>query len=147
MRVLPILFAAACAVETPNGEHATPPAPTFAQDTYYTGLVPPYASPEDCLAANPGSPAQWQCTWELGFCEGGQAALREGDVIVIGEYRRDGADVAVNIQDHLSVELDTTTDRATGTLETWIPDTVGRWMTEDFDLSACPDDPTPVITP
>ena len=139
MRVLPILFVAACTVEahTPAPDAETPPAQTFPQDTYFTGLAPMYASPEACLAANPGSPGQYQCTWELGFCASGKVSLREGDVVGVGDYHLEGADAVAAIGDR-EVELDTMTVQATGTLATWIPDTVGRWMTEDFDLSSCP---------
>jgi hypothetical protein len=137
---LPILLVAACVTETPPPDGATTAPRTFAQDTYYSGIIGPYATPEACLAAAPGDPATSGCTWELGFCASGQVSLREGDVAYTGGYQLDGTVANAALQDHQPVQFDVTTDQATGTLATWIPDTIGRWMTEDFDVGACPDE-------
>jgi hypothetical protein len=128
------------------GEHADPqPAPTFAQDTYYTGVVAPYATPEAC-ASQADNPIT--CHLELGFCAGGTAAFSNFDLPERGDYVLDGPMVVAHFASEEAgapatvIQLDTRTGAATNAnTDTYILDDAGRWNTLQFDAgSYCPDD-------
>jgi hypothetical protein len=151
-RTLPILFAAAagCASQAPapgTAEHSSPPPvePTFKVDTYYTGILQPYTSPEACQAANPSSVV---CHLELGFCAGGVAAFSNFDLPEAGSYFLNGTLVIATFpsdsadEPALEITLDTTTGAATNAqADTYILDTAGRWGTLQFDTGYnCPDE-------
>ena len=141
MHRLALVFAIGCAVDRGPSPGPTPPPqpaqPTFAQDSFYTGIVPPYATPEDCeaQASNP-----IMCHLELGFCAGGVAGFSNFDLPERGEYYLDGSIVVAtftppNGGSNEVIQLDTETGSATPIAETdtYIPDTVGRWDTLQFD--------------
>jgi hypothetical protein len=142
-RVFPslILFAVGCAVQTaalPPPTDTTTVQPTFTQDTYYTGIVPPYATPEDCEASNPNP---IECHLELGFCAGGMAGFSNFDLPEQGEYDLEGAIVIATFSTDHVIQLDSQTGHATNAdADTYVLDTVGRWETLQFDAGVvCPD--------
>lgn len=139
--ILLVLFAAGCAVETTPSSRpsASPDAPTatFTQNTYYTGIVPPYATPEACEAseANP-----IECHLELGFCADGTAGFSNYDLPEQGTYYLAGSIVVASIGSGAPIRLDTQTGQATNSdVDTYILDTVGRWNTLQLDAGiTCP---------
>jgi hypothetical protein len=140
-----VIAAAGCTTTSPLlDDHRQPGsgAATFAQDTYFTGVVAPYPTPEACVAA--ANPAEitslYGCELELAFCAGGMAGLRQHDIVTEGTYRIDG-DIVDATLGGIAVTLDTRTGAATNAMtDTYIPDTAERWMTWDFDVITCPDD-------
>ncbi|HEY1552820.1 MAG TPA: hypothetical protein VGG28_33555 [Kofleriaceae bacterium] len=130
-RAFLIVLAAGCAVQSP------PPAtdtmttePTFTQDTYYTGIVPPYATPEECEASDPNP---IECHLELGFCAGGLAGFSNFDLPEQGNYHLEGAIIVASFDDHV-IQLDPQTGHATNAqVDTYVLDTIGRWDTLQFD--------------
>jgi hypothetical protein len=138
-RVLLISFAVGCAAETapspPTDTMTT--QPTFTADTYYTGIVPPYATPEDCEAQNPNP---IECHLELGFCAGGLAGFSNFDLPEQGNYHLEGAIVVASFGSDDVIELDTQTGHATNAeADTYVLDTTGRWSTLQFDAGVtCP---------
>jgi hypothetical protein len=136
-RVFPILLSVGCAVQTatpvPNG--AVLSGPTLAHDTYYTGIVTPYATPEDCEASAPNPVI---CHLELGFCADGMAGFSNFDLPERGDYHLEGATIVATVgndqESDQVIELDTQTGHATNAqADTYILDTVGRWGTLQFD--------------
>jgi hypothetical protein len=146
LRAYPILFAVGCGVETSAPPDLTTiPQLTFMHDTYYTGVVPPYATPEDCEASDP-SPIR--CHLELGFCAGGVAGFSNFDLPQRGEYHLEGQIVVATVSNpggpDAVIRLDTRTGQATNAeVDSYLLDTVGRWDTLQFDTgTTCPDEHT-----
>jgi len=141
--LLPLLFAVGCA-ETPRHEPTPTSGPTLAQDTFYTGVSPEYATPEDCVAQ---SPMPIDCHLEIALCAGGVAGFSNFDLPQQGMYYLDGstAIIAVNNEtENEVIQLDTQTGAASADAqtETYIVDTVDRWQTLQFDPGViCPDNP------
>lgn len=108
-RILPILFAVGCAAQTPTStsppDGSTTTGGPFAHDTYYTGIVPPYATPEACRAANTSS---IMCNLELGFCASGKASAHNFDLYQDGVYHLEGPLIVATL-DGGEVTLDTRT--------------------------------------
>ncbi len=137
-RVLPILFVMGCAIQptSTSGQTTTPQGTTFATDTFYTGIVPPYATPEACEASNP---MPIECHLELGFCAGGKAGFSNYDLPQQGDYHLEGSLIVANIGGNM-IQLDTGTGAATNAfVDTYILDTAERWQTLQFDVITCPD--------
>jgi hypothetical protein len=144
--VLAILLVAGCGVprapSTPDADPKTS-VTTFAHDTYYTGVVSPYSTPEACEASDPNP---IMCHLELGFCAGGMANFSNYDLPLKGEYHLEGPIViatfhsnSVGGEDDM-IQLDTRTGHASANAmtSTYILDTVGRWSTLQFDVEPCP---------
>jgi hypothetical protein len=134
-RFAPILFAVGCAA--PAASRTSTQGTTFAQDTYYTGIVAPYATPEDCeaQASNPIT-----CHLELGFCPDGTAGFSHYDLPEQGDYHLEGPIVVATFETGV-IELDTRTGSATNAdTTTYILDTAGRSNSLQFDTgTTCPD--------
>lgn len=133
--LLPIALAAAC-VSTTSSE-----PPLLPTDTYYTGVPSRFSSTDECLASST-HPYGWDCSYELAFCHTGAAGYRMGDVITVGTYSLDeglaiGKLGPAPFQFDLETGIELTNGFGGGL--TWVPDTVGRWTTFQFDVIDCGD--------
>jgi hypothetical protein len=107
-----------CAAEP----HATLPA-----DAYFT-------TPDAC------TPYSWSCARELALCHTGHAGMRVGDVVNEGRYNLEGSIAVITLTDgsfKLDVASATQTAGSNGNEWAWIPDTKGRYMTLEWDVTDC----------
>ncbi len=135
-RLAPILFVLGCATQptSSSDQNTTTSGPTFAANTYFTGMVPGYATPEACEATNP---MPISCHLELGFCANGKAGFSNYDLPQAGDYHLEGTLVVATVGGS-EIQLDTGTGEATNAIvDTYIADTAGRWMTLQFDVIDC----------
>jgi hypothetical protein len=132
-RVLVLVLFVGCVQATPQVPADAPVAQaTFTTDVYYTGIVPPYATPEDCEAS---SPNPIECHLELGFCADGRAGFSNFDLPEQGVYHLEGTRAIATMNGNANtIILDTQTGVATNAMvDTYVLDTVGRWSTLQFD--------------
>lgn len=131
------LSLAACMDSQPGG--GTPPRdpPTaLSSDAHFVVVVPPYTSPEDCLANE--KQQIFICTSSISFCKNGRAGQRLGDLDDEGTYTMVGSVAHASFVDgqSLAFDVDAVVDLdAPG--EHWIVDTQERWNTLQFDNIDC----------
>jgi hypothetical protein len=135
MKTVLLAFLVACAAETP----ATIPGPPqhVGPDLHFSGIVPPYASPDDCVAAH--SDNIHECTYEIALCLSGDAGIRTNDIVQRGTYVVDNNTAVVTLEDGTTFQLDLATGQAVDApLASWVADDASRFDTLEWDVLDCP---------
>lgn len=129
-----LVFVVGCVQASPDvpAPDASAAQAAFTTDTYFTGIVAPYATPEECeaMSSNPIG-----CHLELGFCADGTAGFSNLDLPEQGVYHLEGTRAIATMNSNANtIVLDTQTGVASNAIvDMYVLDTVGRWGTLQFD--------------
>ncbi len=127
---------AACMDQPGPGPGQEPdPATALPADAHFIALVPPYPTPEACIAEDP---QPFSCEFSLSLCMNGRAGQRIGDLIAEGTYDMENSIAHVTYTDGSTLEFDVDAVVEIGSPNAhWIVDTERRWETLQFDNIDC----------
>jgi len=131
--IVPFLVASACTTSPATSIEG----PTLPSDQRFTGLVAPFASPEDCLA---NTTTSFTCLYELELCANGRAGQRYGDLVYSGTYHLEPPHAVGSTDGGGTFDFDLDSDELVmdgGRSQAYIPDAQGRWDTLQFDSIDC----------